>query len=91
MREPETSTPAAMRNAAEERSPGTRISSRSSSSHPVTATRLPRRSMTTPARSSSRSVWSRDGEGSVTATSPSAVSPASSTQDLTCAEATGIS
>ena len=40
---------------------------------------------------SSRSVWSRLGSGSTTVVVPSASSPASSTQLLTCAEATGSS
>ncbi|SFV76270.1 hypothetical protein MNB_SUP05-10-177 [hydrothermal vent metagenome] len=38
-----------------------------------------------------RSVWSRVGAGSVTQVSPSAYKPAKSTQDFTCAEATGKS
>ena len=42
-----------------------------------------------PARSSRRSVWSRLGSGSTTVVVPSASSPASSTQLLICAEATG--
>ena len=49
----------------------------------------PRASTVTPQRSSSRSVWSRLGSGSITAVSPPASRPASSTHDLICAEATG--
>ena len=37
-----------------------------------------------------RSVWSRVGAGSITRVVPAAYSPASSTQDLTCALATGM-
>ena len=90
-RDPGTSTPAARRNAAEDRSPGTVTWSSSSSSTFVTATRGPRRSIPTPARASRRSVWSRLGVGSVTATSPWASSPAIRTHDLTWALATGSS
>ena len=44
-----------------------------------------------PAARSIRSVWSRVASGSTTVVSPSASSPASSTHDFTCAEATGSS
>ena len=51
----------------------------------------PSRVTATPLRSSSRSVWSRLGTGSTTVVAPVASRPASSTHDLTCAEATGSS
>ena len=70
-------------------SPGTWIASSSSSSWQVTVTRSPSRLIPAPARASSRSVWSRLGSGSTTVVVPSASRPASSTQLLICAEATG--
>ena len=90
-REPGTSTPAAIRKAAEDRSPGTDSSSSSSSSQLTTLTTAPSRRTVTPARTSMRSVWSRLGAGSVMLVVPSAVSAASRMQDLTCALATGSS
>ena len=89
IREPLTRIAAAMWNAAEDGSPGTWMSPSSSSSCWVTLIRSPSRAIRTPARASSRSVWSRLGSGSITVVVPSASSPAISTHDLTCAEATG--
>ena len=90
-REPGTSTPAAMANAALDASPGTTISSSVSSSVPATVTWRPLRCTVTPAAASIRSVWSRLGAGSDTVVAPSAARAASSTHDLTCALATGSS
>jgi hypothetical protein len=53
----------------------------------VTVVPAPRTSA--PRKRSMRSVWSRERSGSVTAVSPAASSPASNSEDLTCAEATG--
>ena len=89
IREPLTRIAAAMWNAADDGSPGTWMSPSSSSSCWVSSIRSPSRVMRTPARASSRSVWSRLGSGSITVVVPSASSPAISTHDLTCAEATG--
>ena len=44
-----------------------------------------------PIAASIRSVWSRDARGSITVVAPGACRPASSTADLTWAEATGLS
>ena len=85
-------TAATMWNAADEKSPGTvRSGSSSDSTGPRTPTAPPSRRTGTPAAASIRSVWSRDGCGSRTQVSPSANSPASSRQLLTCALATGRS
>ena len=93
--EPGTSTPAAIRNAADDGSPGTSISAISSSSTLPIVVRTPppgrdSRCTVAPARISMRSVWSRVGTGSTTVVA-SVTSPASSTHDLTCALATGSS
>ena len=91
-REPGTSTPAAIRNAAELGSPGTRtlleqqlvgVGDRDVACRCGGCRR--------PARSSIRSVWSRLRAGSPTVVAPSAASAASSTHDLTWALATGSS
>ena len=89
--EPATSVAAAMKNAAEEMSPGTSVSpaTRRSGARTVTSPRLA--STSTPAAASIRSVWSRVGAPSTTVVSPSATRPASSTHDLTWALATGSS
>jgi hypothetical protein len=78
-------------NAADDRSPGTTSDCASSSSVHVTDTVSPSRCTETPAPASIRSVWSRLGAGSTTVVVPPAPSPASSTQDFTCALATGSS
>ena len=87
-REPRTSTPAAIRNAAEDRSPGTstdraraRRCCRTVVRNPPPR-RRPSRATGAPARASIRSVWSRVGTGSITVVA-SVTSPASSTHDLT--------
>ena len=90
-REPGTSAAAATMNAAELRSPGTAISSSSSSSTCATVVRRPSRSTGTRARRRMRSVWSRLWTASHTEVVPSARMPAISTHDLTCALATGSS
>ena len=89
IREPLTSTAAAMWNAADEGSPGTWIEPSSSSSCWVSEMRSPSRVMWQPARASRRSVWSRLGSGSITVVVPEASRPAISTHDLIWAEATG--
>ena len=91
IREPLTSTAAAMWNAAELGSPGTWIAPSSSSSCCVSSIRAPSRAIRAPARASRRSVWSRLGWGSITVVGPDASSPAISTHDLTWADATGSS
>ena len=90
------SSPAPMRKAAEEGSPGTVMCRPSSPpSHPAgskAASPAPARagSNTTgaPIAASMRSVWSRESAGSLTETRTRARTPASSTADLTCALAT---
>ena len=72
-------------------SPGTTTRSSSSSSTLPTEARRPTQRTSTPAARSIRSVWSRVGEGVMTAVSPSATRPAIRTQDLTCALAAGSS
>ena len=87
-----SSVAATTNGAAEEMSPGTSISLRRSASGGWIVTRARsggRRARRRPR--SSRSVWSRVARGSITVVGPSASSPASSTQLLTCAEATGSS
>ena len=65
--------PATRWAAAEEKSPGTSMSgSARRSTGPVTPTAPPSRSSATPAASSMRSVWSREGTGSCTHVVPSA-------------------
>ena len=90
-REPGTSIAAAAWKAIDDGSPGTSMWSISSSSCGCTVTVAPSRSTRAPACSSIRSVWSRVGAGSVTLVAPDASSPANSTHDLICAEATGSS
>ena len=82
-REPGTSTPAAIRNAAEDGSAGT-VSSSPSASSSRRGERSPRRPgrTSTPAAASIRSVWSRLGSGSTIVVGPAASSPASSTHGL---------
>ena len=88
--EPASTQPAAMNGAADEKSPGTSIPSRSRRVTGEIETRPGRRSTGTPARRSIRSVWSRVGIGSSIVVTPcSANSPANSRHDLTCADATG--
>ncbi len=91
-----------MKNAAEEKSPGTSSSPgpsalvgttviRCAGSSPWMVTGVPAFSVRTdaPAARSMRSVWSRVGRCSTTVVGPSALRPASSRHDLTCALATG--
>ena len=81
-----------MKGAADEMSPGTTTRCSAMRSAGQTETLAARRSTRTPAAASMRSVWSRVGVGSTTVVGPlSANRPASSTHDLTCAEATGSS
>ena len=89
--EPGTSVAAAMKNAAEEKSPGTSTSPSSMRRMPDTDMRPPSLRTSTPAARSITSVWSRDGRCSTTVVSLSASRPASSTHDFTCALATGSS
>src|SRR3712207_4892667 len=95
--EPGTTSAAATQNAAEEMSPGTEITTGTSSlSGGVRSTLLapPGRSHTptsTPHASKRRSVWSLLLPGSTTETKESAKRPANSRQLFTCALATGIS
>ena len=91
IRERGTSTAAAAWKAADDGSPGTCRAPSSSSSWAATVMRSPSRAIRTPAAASIRSVWSRLGLGSTTVVGPEASRPASSTHDLTCAEATGSS
>ena len=92
IREPGTSTAAATWNAADDGSPGTWIASSSSSSRRVTAHAV---AVAPHAARRARRAAARCGRGSARArsrsSSPSASSPASSTHDLICAEATGSS
>ncbi len=86
-RDPGTSTPAAIRKAALDGSPGTTTCSSSSSSTlpivDVTSPLAERSRLTAaPALSSIRSVWSRVATGSITEVR-SVASPASRTHDLT--------
>ena len=73
-------------------SPGTRTSTASRSpAGGVSVTAVPSVAMPAPITPSMRSVWSRDRDGSTTVVGPSAARPASSSADLTCADATGVS
>ena len=91
-REPFTSTPAAIMNAADDEVAGHDEALRVELVGARRPTPSARRARTaTPAPASIRSVWSRLGAGSTTLVVPAAASPASSTQDFTCALATGIS
>ena len=90
-REPRTRIAAATMKAADDGSPGTRTPSISSSSTEAIFSRSPSCSNGTRAPRRKRSVWSRLGAGSITVVEPDAFIPASSTQDLTCALATGNS
>ena len=88
--EPCTIVAATTNGAADEKSPGTRTSSRCSVATGETATRPGRRSTGAPASRSIRSVWSRVGTGSSTTVTPRAAKrPARRTHDFTWAEATG--
>ena len=89
--DPGTIAAATSRGAADEKSPGTSSSSSRSTSAVSTETLPGRRVTRAPARSRSRSVWSRVGIGSTTVVVPAARRPASSTADFTCAEGTGSS
>ena len=85
---------AASRNAAPEKSPGTRTSAATRVCPPRTLTRRPpcssaSHSSAMPNAGSMRSLWSRAGPGSVTRVTPSAANPASSVQPATCALAIG--
>ena len=80
-----------MKNAAEEKSPGTGTSPASSRSAGETISHSSSRRIEAPIAASIRSVWSRVQIGSWMEVSPSASSPASSRQDFTWALATGIS
>ncbi len=88
---PGTIRAAAMKKAAEEKSPGTAMSPASSRSAGSTVIAPSLRLILAPAAASMRSVWSREGWDSRTVVAPSASSPASSRHDLTWALAIGIS
>jgi len=81
----------ARKNAADEKSPGTSISSGSSRSHGATVTAGPETSIRAPIARSIRSVWSRVSVFSITVTGPLARSPASNRADFTCADGIGDS
>ena len=70
--EPSTIAPATRKNAAEEISPGTRISTAYRSSGGSSVIVLPCVSTSTPKARNMRSVWSREGAGSITVVCPSA-------------------
>ena len=73
-------------------SPGTLTSTaRRSPSGGVIVTLSPAPSIVAPIAPSRRSVWSRVAAGCTTVVGPPAASPASSSADFTCAEATGVS
>ena len=88
---PGTSSAAAMKKAAEEKSPGTGTSPASRRSDGEMVRTSSSRRSEAPMAASIRSVWSRVAIGSRMAVSPSASSPASNRQDFTWALATGIS
>ena len=88
--EPGTITAAAMKNAAEEKSEGTVISSDFNSLPPSSLTVSPSTLKSAPIAPSILSVWSLDRYGSAIDVRPSAYSPARTRHDLTCADATGI-
>ena len=83
-----------MGNAAEEGSAGTTTGAGTSSGWPLSVMRRPCGPFGTTVTSapkwrSMRSVWSRVASPSSTTVSPGAESPASSTADLSCADAAG--
>ena len=84
-------SPASIRNAAEEKSPGTSIRVARNGCLPIRQVRPLVRSIDIPKLGSIRSVWSRVGTGSLTQVSPRAPRPASNIADFTCALATGSS
>ena len=92
---PGTIDAATAQNAAELGSPGTTMFCGFNSASPVIEMTRPRLVGSTvsvaPNPASIRSLWSRVGTGSITRVIPGVLSPASSTADLTCAEATGSS
>ena len=87
--EPGTIAPATRKNAAEEMSPGMVMSTACRSSGGLRVIILPWVSISTPSVRNIRSVWSREGAGSMTVVCPSAYRPASRMALLSCAEATG--
>ncbi len=94
MSEPSTISAATMANAAELGSPGTAITCGLRLRRPSTRmVRTPSSpvsiSIVAPKAASIRSVWSREGTGSITVVTPPELSAASRIADLTCAEATG--
>ena len=82
---------ATSQNAAELISPGTSMDSGAESFFTARQeTRFPSCRISAPKARSILSVWSREGNGSMTVVSPSARSPASRIADFTCALAIGI-
>ena len=95
MSEPSTISAATIGNAADDGSAGTTTSAPCSSGWPVSAILrpwLPSRvdAICAPKCFSISSVWSRLASVSITVVTPGADSPASSTADLICADATGV-
>ena len=93
--EPATISAATIGNAADEGSAGTTTSAPCSSGWPVSEILRPwlpsfAETMSAPKCFSISSVWSRLASCSITVVTPGAASPASSTADLICAEATGV-
>jgi hypothetical protein len=87
-RQPRRPAARARKNAAELRSPGTRMPKGCSGAGVIVILPAPTET-STPHMRSIRSVWSRLGLGSTTVVGPSAARPARSTADLSCALATG--
>ena len=79
------------KKAADDASPGTLNDSGKAREDFRTRMEFPAAEMSAPRRARSRSVWSLLLSGSRTVVRPLAYSPASNTQDLTCALATGDS
>jgi hypothetical protein len=93
MSDPSTISAAQVGKAAEDGSRGTATVWGRNSGRPVRVMTLPSAVFSTtssaPNPTSIRSEWSRVGSFSITTVCPGAFSPASSTADFTCAEATG--
>ena len=89
--EPGTIAAATRNGAADEMSPGIVELGQASVDARSTVTLVGRRVTRAPARSSSRSVWSRVGHRLDDRRAPLRLHPASRIADFTCAEATGSS
>jgi hypothetical protein len=83
--EPGSAAAATRKNAADDRSPGTRRRQAVSRWPPSTLTAWPRQVTAAPKAPSARSVWSRVAARSTTVDVPAAIKPAKSTADLTWA------